>query len=345
MRNVPPSACLVWLVPFLAVHQAFGDRPAAGTYAARDSLSQLRDDIPDAQACLDALAWTPGDFEVVCLPAEGKAYQSLVSFPSPRPSGDDVNDRVTLEWYAARTKQDPADAGPGEVNRAPAVVVVHESGSRMEAGRTFARGLCKHGLHTFLIHLPHYGERRRDGKRPDSLDFTATMRQGIADARRARDAVAAIPEVDTRYIALQGTSLGGFVGTTAAALDARYDGVFIMLAGADLFDIVQSGQKDTAKLREQLQKAGFDGERMKELLSIVEPLRIAHRLDPAKTWLYNSLQDDVVPIKNARLLAAAAGLERSHQVELPGDHYSVVLYFPVILEHVGRQIREASAAD
>jgi hypothetical protein len=257
MRKFPPRGCLSCVILVLsaelAVSRVCADGPAAGTYAARDTLSVLQDDNPDTQACLDVLGWTPGGFEVHCRPADDKPYDVLVSFPSPCPSGDEVNDRVTMEWYSARSQQEAEHAGSGEVARAPAVVVVHESGSRMEAGRTFARGLCKHGLHTFLIHLPHYGERRRDGKRPESLDFTATMRQGIADARRARDAVAALPEVDTRYIALQGTSLGGFVGTTAAALDARYDGVFIMLAGADLYDIVQSGQKDTAKLREQLQ--------------------------------------------------------------------------------------------
>jgi hypothetical protein len=321
--------------------------PAEGTYSARDSLSPTRDDNPDTQACLDDLVWAPAEFEVICRPAENKSYDMLVSFPSPRPCGDVLNDRVTMEWFAAREPSstnggdnDPAAIG---VKKAPAVVVIHESGSRMEAGRTFARGLRKHGLHTFLIHLPYYGERRAPGvKRPESFDFRETTRQGIADARRARDAVAAIPEVDANYIALQGTSLGGFVGITTAGLDGRYDGVFIMLAGADLYDIVQTGKKDTAKVREELLKAGYEGERLKELLTIVEPTRIAHRLDPARTWLYNSLQDDVVPIRNARLLGQAARLEKSHQVELPGDHYSVVIYFPLILEHVGSRIREAA---
>jgi hypothetical protein len=49
-----------------------------------------------------------------------------------------------------------------------------------------------------------------------------------------------------------------------------------------------------------------------------------------------------VPIRNARLLAEAARLDKSHQVELPGDHYSVVIYFPLILEHVGSRIRDAA---
>jgi len=322
--------------------------PAEGTYHARDSLNAPHDDNPDAQACLDDLVWTPAEFEVTCRPATGKPYDMLVSFPTPRPGGDAVNDRVTMEWFAARESSSPegddSPARDGGATKAPAVLVIHESGSRMEAGRTFARGLRKHGLQTFLIHLPYYGERRTGGKkRPETFDFRESARQGIADCRRARDAIAAIPEVDARYVALQGTSLGGFVGITTAGLDGCFDGVFIMLAGADLYEIVQTGKKDAAKIREEFSKAGFEGERLKEQLSIVEPTRIAHRLDPAKTWLYNSIQDDVVPIKNARLLAQAAHLDKSHEMELPGDHYSVVIYFPLILEQVGSRILEAAS--
>jgi hypothetical protein len=347
-RGRVATIAVVTLLACPSSNRACAATPAEGTYPARDSLSPTRDDNPDTQACLDDLVWPPAEFEVICQAAENKSYDMLVSFPSPLPCGDALNDRVTMEWFAARepSSTNGGDKAPGDggLKKAPAVVVIHESGSRMEAGRTFARGLHKHGLHTFLIHLPYYGERRSPGvKRPASFDFRETTRQGIADARRARDAVAAIPEVDSRYIALQGTSLGGFVGITTAGLDGRYDGVFIMLAGADLYDIVQSGKKDTAKVREELLKAGYEGERLRELLSIVEPTRIAHRLDPARTWLYNSIQDDVVPIKNARLLAEAVHLDKSHEIELPGDHYSVVIFFPLILEHVGSRIRDAAA--
>ena len=97
-------------------------------------------------------------------------------------------------------------------------------------------------------------------------------------------------------------------------------------------------QKDTAKLREKFAQAGYEGERLRELLSPVESLRIAHRLDPAHTWMYIAQDDEVVPIKNARLLATTAKLERSHQLEFPGGHYSVALYFPFIVDHVAQQM-------
>ena len=111
------------------------------------------------------------------------------------------------------------------------MVVIHESGSRMEAGRVFARSFRERGLNAFLVHLPYYGERRKGGGRPEDADFTVLVRQGIADARRARDAVAVLPGVDADQISIQGTSLGGFVTTLVGSLDPGYDNVFIMLAG------------------------------------------------------------------------------------------------------------------
>jgi pimeloyl-ACP methyl ester carboxylesterase len=299
--------------------------------AACDSLTAPHDTNPDAQACLELLTWKAGEFDVQVDAATDGEYDALVSFPSPCPSGDPVNDCVTMEWYPAQ-----AD-GVEDAEPRPAMVVIHESGSRMEAGRVFARAFSRKGLHAFLLHLPYYGERRKGGGRPENADFSVLVRQGISDVRRARDAVAVLPLVDASQIAVQGTSLGGFVATLVGSLDDGYDAVFIMLAGADFYDILQTGQKDTAKLRERFAQAGYEGERLKELLSAVECRRIAHRLDPQRTWMFSARGDEVVPIRNARLLGSIANLERSHQLEFPGGHYSVALYFPFIVDHVAQQ--------
>jgi len=329
------AARLLWAATAVALLTATvvaGDA-ATATYVARDSLDAPQDANPDAQACVELLTWTPGEFNVQCTPAVDEDYDTLVSFPSPLSSGDAVNDRVTMEWYRPRLKEGEARTPQ------PAMVVIHESGSRMEAGRVFARTFRERGLNAFLIHLPYYGERRKGGGRPENADFTVLVRQGIADARRARDAVAVLPDVDAGQISIQGTSLGGFVTTLVGSLDHGYDGVFIMLAGADFYDILQTGQKDTAKMRQKFADAGYEGEKLKELLSAVESLRIAHRLDPAHTWMYSAQNDEVVPIKNARLLGTTAGLEKSHQLELPGGHYSIAVYFPFLVDHVMQQLQ------
>ncbi len=117
------------------------------------------------------------------------------------------------------------------------------------------------------------------------------MRQAIADVRRARDAVASLPLVDDAHIALQGTSLGGCVSATSAALDHSYDSVFLTLAGGNIFDLIQNGKKDAAKVRQKLNQAGFSGEQLKAIVHPIEPNRIAHRLQPERTWLYSGTYD------------------------------------------------------
>lgn len=306
-------------------------------YPARDTLSCEPDAKEDARQCLENLVWPPARFEVRCdapLPQFGDA---LVSFPSAIESGDAINDRVTMEWYLARNQQ-------SEPRHAPAVVVVHESGSRMTVGRVFARGFQSAGLHAFLIHLPYYGARRTGNQRPDQEATIRAIRQAVADVRRARDAVAALPFVDRGKVSLQGTSLGGFVAATSASLDSGsrehgYDKVFLLLAGGDLMDVIRSGQKDVAKFRLKLQQAGVSLDEIETFVRQVEPTRLSHRLDPERTWLYSAVFDQVVPLKNAIALAQSARLDSSHHQRLLANHYSGVIYIPFVLAEMAANIR------
>lgn len=300
-------------------------------FAARDTLAAVDEASDDARQCLEGLVWTAADFKVRCGDRWERNGDLLVRFPSPIPSGDEANDSVALEWYVARDDS-------GEAIVAPAVVVVHESSSEMVIGRLIARGLRRRGLHAFLIHLPYYG-RRYGGQQPSpAAHLIANPRQAIADVRRACDAVAALPLVDSKRVALQGTSLGGFVSATAAAVDQSYHAVFLMLAGGDLFDVIQNGKKNAVNVRNQLKSLGLQGEKLKTILWTVEPGRIAHRLDPATTWLYSGKTDTVVSMKNALALATAAKLDRQHHIHLDANHYSGVIYLPLILDHIAKQI-------
>ncbi len=305
------------------------------TFAAKDTLSVAKDASDDAQSCLAGLAWQPGKFTVTSSTKPNAEFDRLIQFPSPIASGDEQNDSVGMEWFAAR------DSNNALVS-APAVIVVHESGSGMTVGRLFARGLRAKGLHAFMLHLPYYGSRRGENHRRDKQNVLISMRQAVADVRRARDAVAVLPNVQPRSVALQGTSLGGFVATTAASLDDGFASVFIMLAGGDLYRLLQNGQKDTVKVRRRLAAAGYTDDKLKSLLWRIEPTRVAHRLRPRTTWLYSAEQDTVVPIENAVALATAAKLDRQHHMRLNGNHYSTIVWFPVILDHMVKQIEAAN---
>ncbi|QDT56928.1 esterase [Caulifigura coniformis] len=303
-------------------------------FMAIDTLAPKPAASDDVQACLDGLCWKPQSFEVNCEPAasEDANHQAVLRFPSPINSGNAVNDRVAVLWYQA-----PKDDAPG---LKPAIVVVHESGSSMPIGKLFARLFAGQGVHAFLVQLPNYGLRRTGNRKPTGDQFLLAMRQGIADVRRTRDAVAALPGIDPARISLQGTSLGGFVASTTAGLDSGFDQVFIMVAGGDLYSMLQSGEREAAELRRRLEEAGFTGEKLRDLMWQVEPTRLAGRMNPDRLWLYSAEHDRVVPIASALALKKAAGLADDHHIRLPGDHVTTVVYVPVILDHVIKRIRE-----
>ncbi|MCS7465959.1 hypothetical protein NZK35_04640 [Stieleria sp. ICT_E10.1] len=304
------------------------------SYQATDSINIGNEQSQDALACLNGLIWNPSAFETKCTAADELRGDVTVRFPSPIDTGNPPNDSVAMEWYVARDEQ-------RRPKRAKAVVVVHESGSKMPVGRMFAHGFHHCGFHAFLIHLPHYGKRRDNGKKPDDAVFFTAMRQAIADVRRARDAVACLPYVDDSSISLQGTSLGGFVSATAASIDDGYDHVFITLAGGNLLNVIGNGTKDAAKVRERLQEAGITGEQLRSLVDQIEPTRVAHRLAPDRTWLYSGTFDTVVPMSSANALATSAKLDPSHHIRLLANHYSGIIYLPAIIDHMRNQIESA----
>jgi dienelactone hydrolase len=322
---------------------AFSPSPAAAdpsseilvgaTFEATDSLAAMPSDArADTQACLEGLCWTPSSFEVeIQKPWKEGAGDFCVCFPTPRPVGHASNDTVAMEWYVARDEA-------GEPTRAPACVIVHESGRGMDVGRLIARSLNAHGIHTFMIHLPWYGRRAPDTGKPTMDMVLPALAQGIADVRRARDAVAALPVVDEETIAVQGTSLGGFVTATAAGLDRGFDSTFILLAGGDVAGVIKNGAKDAARFREDLEKAGLDDQQVADALHSIEPLRVAHRLDPNRTWLYSGKFDEVVPLEHCERLAKAAGLADDHHLQLHATHYSGMIYLPVVLAQIHAHI-------
>ncbi|MFO1000558.1 MAG: prolyl oligopeptidase family serine peptidase [Planctomycetaceae bacterium] len=309
------------------------DLPTAGAkFTASDSISLDIDPVSDAKECLEGLRWKPDAFDVTCESVDGEHGDLLIRFPSSMPSGDAVNDIVCLEWYVAKDSA-------GKPVKARAVVVVHESGRGMTVGRIFARGLAAQGLHTFMVQMPGYGVRRTENaSKPEQM--LSSMKQAVADVRRARDAVVCMPLVDDTIVGVQGTSLGGFVTSTVAGLDDGFDRVYILLAGGNLHDVVLNGAKDAAKVRERLESLGIDGDKVRELARPVEPLRLAHRINPQTTWLYSGKYDDVVPPKCSFALATAAKLPEGHHIEMPADHYSGIVFLPSVMVEIKKTMTE-----
>ena len=306
------------------------DVVAGGKFTARDTLNCAVDSVADAAACVDGLRWTPADFAVRIEPARGQG-DWLVRFPTPIPSGDATNDDVAMEWHMARD----ADGKP---KLAPAIVIVHESGRGMVAGRIFAQGLRPYGFHTFLIHLPGYGVRT-SALTGDPLKMLPALKQAIADVRRARDAVSALPFVDKTLVGLQGTSLGGFVTATVAGLDRGYDRVFILLAGGNIAEVILTGARDAAGLKRRLTEAGITDAQIREHSQAIEPMRMAHRINANTTWLFTGLKDEVVPPACSIAFATAGHLAKDHHIQLPVGHYTAAILMPLILPRINELMR------
>ena len=286
----------------------------------------------DAKKCLDGLCWEKETFQVRIEDADDKQRRSgidrIVRFPSPVPSGDAINDLVAMEWYRATKKGQ-------HLGKAPAVVVVHESGRGMTVGKMIARGLSNQGVHALLLQLPTYGMRRnQENTKGEGETLIAGLKQGIADARRAYDAVGVLPEIDSNRISIQGTSLGGFVVATTTGLDAAYHRSIILLAGGDLYGVLANGDRDAEKTRKELAKSGISMDQAKDALYSIEPLRLAHRVAADKTWLYSGTHDTVVPPVSSKKYADAAKLPTGHHIELPADHYSGVVFLPSVIEQM-----------
>jgi hypothetical protein len=222
-----------------------------------------------------------------------------------------------MDWHIARDQQ-------RRFINAPAVLILDIlQGGNLVSGY-IAKTLVRNGIHGFVMHMPQNGQRRGAGESHDWSAFIPSLRQAAGDARRARDVIAAMPLVNGP-ISLQGTSLGGFVATLAAAIDPAFHTVCLALTGGDVFGVLRHGKMDAARVRRQLLNAGYDDERLRDCLWQIEPLRVASRLNPKRTWLFSARFDQVIPRGHEKQLAAAIGLDWQHHRQLAGCHYTCAL--------------------
>jgi hypothetical protein len=125
---------------------------------------------------------------------------------------------------------------------------------------------------------------------------------------------------------------------TVAGLDRGYTKSFILLAGGQLAEVLLNGNRDAASMRRRLAAAGVDDEQIKVLSQIIEPMRLAHRVDAGRTWLFSGKFDEVVPPACSHAFANAAKLGANHLV-LPVGHYTAAIMFPMILPKITELMR------
>lgn len=323
------QVCLAIGVLFIGLSAAALRAEPAGvreaTFEAKDSKRSLTDDDPDTQAFLKRVAFEPASFKVRCTSTPGTDYDALVRFDSPRPSGQKWVDEVVMLWYAARDE----DRRPVE---APAVLVVHSVQPQMVIAKQIARMFAKQGVHAFVIELPGYG-LRWDGRHVNpGVTALEHGEQALTDCLRAKDAIKALPNIKPGPIALEGTSLGGYVAATVGGIDTDFKPVLLLISGADAYSTLMNGEHDARYLREAMAREGYRGEALRKLLDPVEPLHVAHRLDPEQTYLISARDDAIIPKANSDALAEAIGLDDKHRIWMQTSHYTTLLLIPTASE-------------
>ena len=336
----------ILFIAMVAITSSAFAAPRTKTFEAKDSFTNQTDKDPVAQQALDAIKWKPVAFKVTCetpaTPEESKLdrmysdYDALVRFPSALGSDDPVKDTVVLEWYA------PRDAD-GKVTKGPAMVVLHILDGRMLVARGFARTFRGNGIHAFVMHMPHYGRRAVNGRRPNATMLVDGTRQAVADARRAKDAIAALPNIESSRIGVQGTSLGGFICIGAASLDDAFNPVFPTLAGGDLVSMFENGKHEVERIKESAASMGISMEDLRKMLRALEPNQVAHRVDPKKLWMFNAEDDEVIPAANARALAKATRLPEKQHIWMKGGHVTCIVELPKILPVMVEKIKGTAA--
>jgi len=243
-----------------------------------------------------------------------------LSFPSPFVSGIAPNDSVRLTILL------PTERGA----RIPVVLLLHFWGAtdfRLE--RSMASEFAKRGIGTVLMPLPYHLSRTPPGTRsgelaiqPDPRSLLAVMQQSLQDIERTLHWIGSFSSFDAERIGVSGTSLGAIVAALAFATMPRFQSGAFLLGGADVAHVLWHSTR-VVEAREQLRRMGFTESRLREELSLIEPLNYLNRNDERATLVIGAKYDTIVPPIDTQKLIDSLGNVKSLWLET--GHYGGAL--------------------
>ena len=255
-------------------------------------------------------------------------------FPSPVVSPHEANNTVPAELFMpVGTKPDGAF---------PAVVCMHILNGNFELCRLLCTRLSENGVIALFFKQPYYGERGgTEGKKVLATNadlLIGAMEQGIKDARRAVDILAALPEADNRHVGITGISLGALQASTVCAVEPRIHKAFLTLVGCDIKQVVQTA-REARGTREAI--ASFPPQDQKRVWACIDrqdPIRSKEALRrlaaEGHLRMVCAENDQVLPPEGGQKLAQAAGCA-DQVIWLKGmDHYTAMAGFPQVMEEV-----------
>ena len=249
-----------------------------------------------------------------------------IQYPSPFRAPSLQNNTVPAEYYVPR-----ANAGTKE----PAAIVLDILDGRAIIARSFARGHWRHmASRRFMFPWRYFGAVVRRASSADPVFQRAiharsvdALRQTVMDVRRAKAILATRARggcpSHRHYRRQPGRDHDG-PGCWGRWAVRR---VLPVLSGGDIASLVFF-TRETRGLARQLEERGIDRDQLAKMLSPVEPLNFAARIDPSRCLMINGRDDEVIPRKTTDLLLHAIGSPQIFWV--PTGHYGAILYLPQI---------------
>ncbi|HSV73186.1 MAG TPA: acetylxylan esterase [Chthonomonadales bacterium] len=228
----------------------------------------------------------------------------------------------------------------------PAVILLHGSGGHKDSDYVrFASDMMSTlGYATLSIDGQYRGDRRRPGRSGDiHLVQSPTNRdawiQTVVDLRRAVDFLESRDgEVEPSRIAFVGFSQGGMLGGVFVGVEPRVRAAILAVAGAGFV--------------EWSQLAGLHvGDPPADLVvnaSVTDPLHFVGRFAPRPLLVLSARRDELIPVRAAEALFAAAG-EPKRQVWFESGHVLPPTALlrdarAFLLEHLGTRTPSAPVA-
>ncbi|MFO0958622.1 MAG: alpha/beta hydrolase [Isosphaeraceae bacterium] len=130
----------------------------------------------------------------------------------------------------------------------------------------------------------------------------------MCDVRRAAAWLAARPGVDPERLGIAGVSLGGIVGSVAAAVDPSLKQAALLLAGATWPDpLGKSPEPEAAKAGKPEDQLRRTPGRPRSLCRPFDPLTHGQRLQGKKVLMFAGRADEVIPPDCSKALWEVAG--------------------------------------
>ncbi len=265
----------------------------------------------------------------------GVCEQFRVEMPSPLKSASEANNTIVGLYYR-----------PALPARAAVIVLPIAYSPHLTLERIIATYLSHRGFKTFIMPMPYQQGRGRDTGATNTISLAGRDNAGerlyeagaqaVMDVKRVRHWLVRDEGVDPDRVGLVGVSLGSLVASIAFSIDTDFRAAALVLCGGDLGQVIWNESRETKSEKKALIRAGKDIEWARQLTAPLDPLTYATPLRRAGLLMVNAEDDQVFPRQGTVALRHAYG--DPPILMLPGNHYTVALFLPFVLDRVAAHL-------